>query len=327
MLVIMYENDEWLSPLTEALDRHGLNYKTCFIHSAALSFKDLIPSSLTKDEKVIKIGDENESLVFVSRCSASAFLRNHIASYQHFRLLLNYLQENSFKVVNGIQGMEMEVSKSLQYMRMKRFGIAVPEYRIIIGSQRDDFLEAAQELGFPLIIKPNCGGKGFGVSLFKNEQELLGWLKGSLDEYVKKDSIVDGIIIMQRYIQSPLPRITRVEILNGQLLYAMHVSTQSGFELCPADACATPLSNGVLQQRFTVRNDLTIDHELIQKYKRLMGGYQIDVAGFEFIEDQNGHCFTYDINVSTNYSTKIQNELGKNCYDDLVNYFASLLNK
>jgi len=99
MLVIMYENDEWLSPLTEALDRHGLNYKTCFIHSAALSFKDLIPSSLTKDEKVIKIGDENESLVFVSRCSASAFLRNHIASYQHFRLLLNYLQENSFKVV------------------------------------------------------------------------------------------------------------------------------------------------------------------------------------------------------------------------------------
>src|SRR5205085_6623903 len=86
--------------------------------------------------------------------------------------------------------------------------------------------------GFPLILKHNRGGKGLGVRLFLS--------RAALDEHLASaefEEPVDGITLVQRYIQAPEPFITRLEFVGGRFLYAVRVDTSQGFELCPADAC------------------------------------------------------------------------------------------
>ncbi len=49
---------------------------------------------------------------------------------------------------------------------------------------------------------------------------------------------IDGITLIQQYIEAPEPYITRCEFVGGQFVYAVKVDTSEGFELCPADACS-----------------------------------------------------------------------------------------
>ena len=46
---------------------------------------------------------------------------------------------------------------------------------------------------------------------------------------------MDHITLLQEYIESPDPSITRVEIVDGQFLYAIRSDTSRGFQLCPAE--------------------------------------------------------------------------------------------
>ena len=49
--------------------------------------------------------------------------------------------------------------------------------------------------------------------------------------------LVDGITLIQEYIQSPDSYITRAEFIGGKYLYAVRVDTSKDSSLCPADAC------------------------------------------------------------------------------------------
>ena len=45
------------------------------------------------------------------------------------------------------------------------------------------------------------------------------------------------------------------------------------------------------------------NNPVIKKYKKLLKNNDIEIAGIEFIEDENGQIFTYDINTNTNYNS------------------------
>jgi hypothetical protein len=49
---------------------------------------------------------------------------------------------------------------------------------------------------------------------------------------------------------------------------------------------------------------------LVQKYIRLCQNEGIDIAGIEFVEDAQGHRYTYDINGTTNYSGVLGDQIG-----------------
>jgi len=239
-------------------------------------------------------------------------------------------------------------------MALRKGGIQVPEFVGVVGG-KEEVAMAASSLSYPLVLKPNCGGKGHAVRLFSDETALRealwprkeGQEKEKEEKEEKEDISMspDGVGIVQEYIESREPRITRVEMVGGRLLYAMYSSTHAGFQLCPADSCApspppsappsappasapsasapsasAPPSSASdpLQDRFTLRKDLSEEDPLIQKYLHFMATHGIHMAGFEFIEDTAGRRYTYDINVTTNYSSKIQQELPFNCYDVVV---------
>jgi hypothetical protein len=135
---------------------------------------------------------------------------------------------------------------------------------------------------------------------------------------------VDGIDLVQAYIESPTAHITRVEFIGRELLYAVRVDTSEGFELCPADACEAedrlcPAGTGS-GPRFEVIAGF--DHPLVERYRRFLHTHGVDVAAFEFIEDRDGRCYTYDVNTNTNYNRDAERRAGVSAMARLARHLA-----
>lgn len=107
------------------------------------------------------------------------------------------------------------------------------------------------------------------------------------------------MLIVQEYIVAPTPRITRVELVGGRLLYAMEVDTSQGFELCPADACHVDGSS-------LFRLSEHVDEALVARYEAFAAAQHIDVVAFEHVETADGRSLTYDINTNTNYNPDVE---------------------
>jgi len=113
-------------------------------------------------------------------------------------------------------------------------------------------------------------------------------------------------------VKSPDQSITRVEFVGGEYVYSVRVDTSEGFELCPADACQIgdifcPVGEEPKDQmKFRIVENSR--KELIEKYQQFLKGNGIDVAGIEFIVDEDGTVYTYDVNTNTNYNSDAEEE-------------------
>jgi hypothetical protein len=205
-------------------------------------------------------------------------------------------------VINGSRAFDLELSKVEQDIALRAVGVRTPHTMAVVG---DQLKEAAREMPLPFITKHNQGGKGLGVQLFRNLE--------SFDAYVDGPDFVDspdGVALLQQYVASRDESITRVEIVDGEFLYAIRSSTAGGFELCPADSCALddqfcPAGD---TGKFTLNQFIKADDPLIVAYIEMMRRNDIDMAGIEFVEDKNGERFTYDINGTSNYNGGVEAE-------------------
>jgi hypothetical protein len=235
------------------------------------------------------------------------------------REYLAWLEAHGRRIVNGLNAFELEMSKTRQDVALRRSGIRTPKTILAVG--RDQILNAAENFKGPFITKHNQGGKGLGIHLFESKQQL--------QEYLDSDAFdagPEGKIILQEYVQSGPPYITRVEIVGGRFLFAMRSSTEQGFQLCPSDACQVPTPGPDVcpadggASKFSSA-PLKANDPLVQKYIAMCKREQIEIAGIEFVEDKNGARYTYDINGTTNYS----GVLGKKIGIDGMREFAAYL--
>ena len=174
-------------------------------------------------------------------------------------------------------------------------------------------MEAARDFPTPFITKHNQGGKGLSVRRFENVADLADWVASADFEEPQ-----DGITLVQEYLQPAEPRITRVEIVDGELVYAITADTaRGGYQLCPADACEVDLTTGELitppgatiapvegQKLFALREDFA--HPIVDQYRAFTRAQGIEVAGIEFIETVDGRVVTYDVNTNTNYNADVE---------------------
>lgn len=275
---VIHENAEWVAPLATALDKRSVDWQDWFVDGAAFSLAGAPPRG-----------------IFYNRMSASAHTRGHRFAPEATLAILRWLELHGRTVFNGSNALQLEISKVAQYSALAAQGIATPE--TIITSGADELRRAAKQFGrWPFILKPNRGGKGLGVKLISSAIELEDFIEsGALN-----DSL-DGIWLLQEYIESPERRITRCEFVDGRFLYAVSVDASNGFELCPADACEVPEAADSTVEKFIILQDF---HEpaLISAYQRLLLQQQVATAGIEFISDGHGNHYTYDINTNTNYN-------------------------
>jgi hypothetical protein len=305
---VLHENADWLEPLAQALDRHGLPWCQWFLDRGAFDLSNPPPEG-----------------VFYNRMSASSHTRDHRFAAELTASVLAWLERHGRPVVNGGRALDLEISKARQYQALEIAGIRTPDTVIVAGKEllveaaRRHFAEA------PFILKPNRGGKGQGVRLFPRPEALADHLDGA--DY---EPPVDGLHLLQHYVRAPRPVITRAEFVGGRFLYAVEVDTSAGFELCPADACAVgdafcPADHGAAEPRakFTIIDG--IDPGLACRYEAFLAANGIAVAGIEFIADAEGRLYTYDVNTNTNYNADAEARAGRSGMEALARYLGAEL--
>lgn len=302
---ILYENPAWLPPLTEALEHEGFPINLVPIDSGLLDPRQEPPPGL-----------------WINRISPSSHTRGHDHSVALAREFLAWLQAHGRRVINGLNAFELEMSKLRQEIALQKQGILSPRTLLAVGKQQ--ILEAARQLEGPFITKHNQGGKGLGIQLFYSVHQLEYYLDSA-----DFDAGPDGKIILQEYIEPANDRITRVEIVGGKFLFAMHSSTAQGFELCPSDACQLPAAGPDVcpaeasDSKFSAAA-LDENDPLVLSYLRLCAVEGIEVAGIEFITDKRGRRYTYDINGTTNYSGVLAQETGVHGMGELARYLKGM---
>ena len=286
-IYIIHENDEWVEPLRKELKNINAPFEEWHLGKGSIDHLDKPPQG-----------------VFYNRMSASSHTRGHRYAPEYTAIVLNWLEKNKRRVINNSRALSLEISKSLQYTELEKFGIKTP--KTIYCSNKESILKSANIFRKPFITKHNRAGKGLGVKLFKNKKEL--------DSYVSSKNFepsIDGITLLQDYIDAKPKVINRVEFVNSKFLYTVEVDASEGFELCPAcpeDQIEEPNTQFFGEFCPTIGNKFRIikNYErtsLIDKYEKFIFENGIEIAGIEYIKDKSGEIYTYDVNTNTNYNS------------------------
>jgi glutathione synthase/RimK-type ligase-like ATP-grasp enzyme len=291
---VLHENDTWVVPLRAAFAAQGAPFAEWFLDTGLLDLTQAPPEG-----------------VFYNRMSASSHTRGHTYAPEYAAAVVEWLERHGRTVVNGRRALQLELSKVAQYQALAAHGIPTPETIAVIGAQH--IPEAAERLGFPVILKHNRAGKGLGVRLVRSAEGLrqaLHLLACDTDPHAHPR---DGIWLVQRYVEAPERFITRAEFIGGRFLYAVRVDTSEGFELCPADACQAGEGEAcpavAAGERFRIVEGFT--HPLIHRMEAFLTANGIGVGAIEFITDREGRTFAYDVNTNTNYNAEAERRAGR----------------
>jgi len=286
-IYIIHENDEWIEPLRKELKNINAPFEEWHLGKRSVDYLEKPPQG-----------------VFYNRMSASSHTRGHRYAPEYTAVVLNWLEKNKRRVINNSRALSLEISKSLQYTELEKFVIKTP--KTIYCSNKESIIKSANIFRKPFITKHNRGGKGLGVKLFNNKKEL--------DSYVSSKDFepsIDGITLLQDYIDARPQIINRVEFVNSKFLYTVEVDSSEGFELCPA--CPEDQIEESNTQFFgefcpTIGNKFRIVNNykrtsLIDKYEKFISENGIEIAGIEYVVDRKGEIYTYDVNTNTNYNS------------------------
>lgn len=297
---VIYENEEWIDGISTLLKEEGIPFELWNLKDGLIDLNSVPPEG-----------------IFYSRMSASAHTRNHAYAPELTAALFDWLDFHGRRVVNGTKALTLELSKVKQQLALEKLGIETP--KTVVAQGKSSIVKAAKKLNqFPYITKHNRAGKGLGVRLFQSIDEL--------SEYVKSDEFeepVDGITLIQEYIDSPTDEITRCEFVNGKFLYAVTVDTSEGFELCPADHCS--LESPEVKPKFVIQE--SFKEPIIEKYEAFLEANEIEIAGIEFIKNAEGKTYTYDVNTNTNYNTSAEAVVGANGLQAVAAFLKGQLEK
>ncbi|MDQ6809437.1 MAG: ATP-grasp domain-containing protein [Verrucomicrobiota bacterium] len=307
MITIYYEHPDWFRPLFAEMDRRGMNY---------------VKLDASRYSYDVAAKDENRYGLFFNRMSASAYLRGHGNAMFFTRDYLTHLERAGVRVVNGARAFSFEMSKAAQLSLLHSLGIAFPRSRVI--NHVEQISAAAAELGFPLILKPNIGGRGAGIVRLNSAADLEQALASNL-----VDLGIDHTALMQEFIPARGGHIHRVETLGGKFLYAMKVfTTGENFNLCPAEICQVEsnASEGAMCLADGPKAGLKIEPyqpppDVISTVERIVAAAGIDVGGVEYIIDErDGRLLFYDINALSNFVADAPRILGFDPHSRLVDY-------
>ncbi len=295
---VLYEHPEWFVPLFQALERRGIPHHA--IDAAALEWD---PAAAPR------------FAVLLNRMSPSAYLRGHGHALRGTAAYLDYVTSWDVPVVNGPAAFALEVSKARQVDLLRRLGIPHPRTHVV-NDQRQ-VVRAADGLQFPIVIKPNVGGSGAKIQRFDSRDVLR-----EAAETDRLDFGPDHVALLQEFLPARGGSITRIEVLDGEVLYAIQLTPPAGhgFNLCPADVCRT--GEGLCP----TKPAMNIEHadvpaEIARQALAISASAGLDVCGIEYLVDErDGEAYFYDINALSNFVTNAPAIVGFDPFDRLVEY-------
>ena len=80
-------------------------------------------------------------------------------------------------------------------------GVPVVPGRSVAGMSDDDLVEAAAEVGYPVLVKPSAGGGGKGMRLVEHAEDLRPALESARRE--ARGAFGDDTLLIERFVTSP----------------------------------------------------------------------------------------------------------------------------
>lgn len=306
-ITVIYEHPEWQKPLFAALERREITYATVDLKRAAFEPGEPPPSRL----------------VF-NQASPSAYVRGNARAVPFALAYLKALEHEGVSVVNGARAFALELSKTAQAAMIRRLGLRTP--RSITFNDVDALAATLSETtwAWPALLKPEQGGSGARIEKVQSVEEIRALLDARPELWIP-----DGLFLLQEYVESDVDKgIVRMELLGGELLYAMRVKAHGRFNLCPSEvcnpidgaegACAVPVAAPAPPVEFYAYPE--IPAVAVEAGKRIATAAGIDVGGIEYLEAKNGDLVFYDVNANSNLRPAIAREFGFDPFDRVVDY-------
>lgn len=304
---VLDEHPDWLSPLYEAFEQRGVAYKKIDI------------SNYSYDPQ-----NKTHLPFYINRLSPSASKRGHSAAFAFVLNYIQYLEGLGARVVNGSHTVLMEISKASQAALLRKLKISQP--KSVVMNDVKEVTKYVDEFTFPVVIKPNRGGSGMGITRFDTKEQLLLAVEAGTVPMPE-----DNLVLLQEFIQPRDGHIVRVETINGKVIYAMKVFTKGTFNLCPSDSCdlqrgpevtddlgycvATPTADVRFELYEHPPKDIT---EAVEKIVKEAG---IECGGVEYVVGEDGKWYIYDINALSILRASFKEEYGIDGWGMLADFF------
>lgn len=308
-LLVLFEHPQWQIPLFEALERRGIAYRAFDLKREAFD-----PAALPA------------ARVVFNQASPSAYVRGHDRAVPLALALLKAYEAQGVRVLNGARAFGLELSKAAQLALQARVGVRGP--RTLVCDDVDG-LEAAlpADFPFPALIKPDQGGSGARMREVSNIADARRVLEAEPELWSP-----DPVLLLQEKLPvDPERGIVRLEVLGGELLYAMRVVSHGAFNLCPSEvchpvdgapgACAVP-APATPKVEFHAYPE--VPAVAVEQALRLVKAGGLDVAGLEYAE-VDGQPVFYDINANSNLRPAIAAEYGFDPFERVVDFLEAEL--
>ncbi|MEM7164442.1 MAG: hypothetical protein AAF581_03205 [Planctomycetota bacterium] len=297
-LGILFENRDWQTDLLDHFERRGIPYEAIELRDAAFL-----------------LDEPDRCPIYLNRVSPSSYLRGNGPAIGFASTFLEALDAHRVRVINGASSFRLEVSKSSQHLLLRRLGVRTPA--TIVFNNRDSILELSRSFPFPAILKPDTGGSGALIRRVENREELAQLLDSDEDLFGP-----GHLLLLQEYIDSEQGTVTRLEFVDGELVYAMQVQPTNTYNLCPANTCvrrpANTTTGAAPKVEFAHFADIGAD--AIAQAREIIREARLDVGGVEFIETRSGDRCYYDINATSVYRDDVSQAAGVDGFDMLCDF-------
>ncbi|MCC6624337.1 MAG: hypothetical protein IT385_24005 [Deltaproteobacteria bacterium] len=303
-LVVIHEHPEWQKPLFAALDRRGLRWAPFDLKRAAFRVDDLPRARL-----------------YFNQASPSAYVRGNTRAVPLALALMRALEEGGARVLNGARPFALELSKTTQAALLRRLGLMTP--RTLAFNDVDALDALAADFPWPALLKPEQGGSGARMFLVETLDDVKRLLRMQPDLWQP-----DNLLLLQELVPYDRERgIVRLELVGGELLYAMRVVSHGRFNLCPSETCNPETGEGECHVDLTPAPPVAfhpypeVPAATVAAARRIAAAGALDVCGIECIETPAGPVF-YDINANSNLRLPIGQAFGFDPFERVVDYLA-----
>ena len=308
-VLVLFEHPEWQKPLFNALEKKRISYATLDLKSAAFVAGEAPPAK-----------------VVFNQASPSAYVRGNTRAVPAALAYLQSIEGSGVRVLNGAKAFAFELSKTTQAAVITRLGLRAP--RSIAFNDLDALrarLAEQKAWRWPALLKPEQGGSGARIAKVSSYDELRAHVEKTRNIWEP-----DGLLLVQEYFEHDHEQgIVRVELLGGDLLYAMRVVSHGRYNLCPSEVCnpadgaeghcEIPAALEAKPVEFYSYKD--VPREAVEAALKIAKAGGIDVGGIEYLES-NGERVFYDVNANSNLRAPIAKEHGFDPFDRVADFLA-----
>jgi hypothetical protein len=297
-IALVYEHPHWSLDLVDRMNDRGIDVTPIDIGSATPRFPD--PTLDRFDLWVNR----------VNAMPSNGRSPSVVAATGH---LLLSLEATGQRMFNGHRCFVYGGSKAAQAALFTQSGALAPPAIGILAPT--DALAAADQIGYPILTKPNCGGSGHGIAVYHSPAELATAI-----ETGNVDLGVDGTGLVQKAITSADGLVHRIEILGDELFYATDQPIADGaFNYCAIDGC--PAGDTSARSISVVDPGHTMTAVAVAIVRRA----EADIAGIEYlINADDGLPYVYDFNPYSNFVVGFEREIG---FDPMDRYIDAVVAK